>query len=101
MGSHAQLARLGISSFPLSSFFFLNLCRFGYDIDSRILDELALEGNGTFSFIPDSSMVGTVFINVIANFLVTIANQSPSITFKPAENITVNAYVLFFLSLFY
>lgn len=44
---------------------------FGYKLDSRLLAELAIWGNGLFGFIPDCSMVGTVFINFIANMLTT------------------------------
>lgn len=44
---------------------------FGYKLDSRLLADIALWGNGLFGFIPDCSMVGTVFINFIANMLTT------------------------------
>ena len=44
---------------------------FGYKLDSRLLAEIANWGNGLFGFIPDCSMVGTVFINFIANMLTT------------------------------
>jgi hypothetical protein len=44
---------------------------FGYKLDSRLLADIAEWGNGLFGFIPDCSMVGTVFINFIANMLTT------------------------------
>ena len=44
---------------------------FGYKLDSRLLADIANWGNGLFGFIPDCSMVGTVFINFIANMLTT------------------------------
>jgi len=40
---------------------------FGSDLDSPLLARLAKLGRGTFSFIPESGMVGTVFINALAN----------------------------------
>lgn len=44
---------------------------FGYQLDSKILQDIAIWGNGLFGFIPDCSMVGTVFINFLANMLAT------------------------------
>jgi Mg-chelatase subunit ChlD len=44
---------------------------FGYKLDSKLLTELADWGTGIYGFIPDCSMVGTVFINFIANMLTT------------------------------
>jgi len=45
-----------------------NLSTFGlgYSLDSVLLAKLAEMGGGIFGFIPDVSMVGTVFINFIA-----------------------------------
>lgn len=45
---------------------------FGYSLDSKLLNDLALEGDGQFFFIPDSSFVGTVFINA-TSFVVSTA----------------------------
>lgn len=44
---------------------------FGYKLDSELLDQLAIEGRGGFHFIPDSSFVGTIFVNALANLLST------------------------------
>ena len=44
---------------------------FGYKLDSKLLAEISEWGAGIFGFIPDCSMVGTVFINFIANMLTT------------------------------
>lgn len=65
--------------------------RFGYDIDSTILHSLALEGDGTFSFIPDSSMVGTVFINTIANSLISTSNNA-KVSLFPEKDTKVVEY---------
>uniref|UniRef100_A0A6C0HLP4 VWFA domain-containing protein n=1 Tax=viral metagenome TaxID=1070528 RepID=A0A6C0HLP4_9ZZZZ len=42
---------------------------FGYDVNSRLLEEIAKSANGAYYFIPDGSMVGTVFVNAISNIL--------------------------------
>lgn len=42
---------------------------FGYTIDSLLLENIAKWGSGLFGFIPDCSMVGTVFINFLAHML--------------------------------
>lgn len=47
-----------------------------YDLDSKLLSDFAREGNGTFAFIPDAVIVGTTFVNSIANVLSTRAQQS-------------------------
>ena len=51
--------------------FSLNTFGFSYDINSKLLNEIANYYNGIFGFIPDCSMVGTVFINFISNLLTT------------------------------
>ena len=48
---------------------------FGYSLESKLLESLSIEGNGTYGFIPDCSMVGTVFINYCCAVLSTVANQ--------------------------
>jgi len=49
---------------------------FGYNLDSRLLVELAEEGSGSYSFIPDAGFVGTVFVNTVSNLLVTMAHEA-------------------------
>ncbi len=46
---------------------------FGYNLDSILLEELAVEGDGMYAFIPDSSFVGTIFVNALSNLLTTAA----------------------------
>jgi len=54
----------------------INTFGFGYDLDSELLHSLAVHGNGTFSFIPDARIVGTTFVNSVANVLTTISANS-------------------------
>ncbi len=54
---------------------------FGYSLDSALLSEIAQWGGGSFGFIPDCSMVGTVFINAIAHLLCT-AHRGTAYSFK-------------------
>lgn len=42
---------------------------YSYDINSAVLNNIATICNGIFAFIPDASMVGTIFINFISNCL--------------------------------
>ena len=45
---------------------------FGYSLDSLLLYDICSIGRGTYGFIPDCSMVGTIFINFMANTIATI-----------------------------
>jgi len=49
---------------------------FGYSLDSNLLDEVATLLNGIFAFIPDATMVGTVFTNYISNCLACIQDNT-------------------------
>lgn len=49
---------------------------FGYNLDSVLLHELASEVGGLYSFIPDASLVGTVFISTLANLFTTFSTCS-------------------------
>jgi hypothetical protein len=44
---------------------------FGYNINSKLLHGLSMEGDGQYCFIPDSSFVGTVLMSATANILST------------------------------
>ena len=48
---------------------------FGYSLDSKLLVDIAQAGNGRYSFIPDSSLVGTVFVHSMANIRTTYASE--------------------------
>ena len=53
----------------------VNMFGFGYQLDSKLLDRLAVIGGGTYAFIPDAGMLGTVFIHALANLLSTFASN--------------------------
>ena len=53
----------------------INTFGFGYGLDSSLLREISDIGFGSYSFIPDATMVGTVFVNFIANSLLTCATN--------------------------
>ncbi|GAB1316142.1 Inter-alpha-trypsin inhibitor heavy chain H3 [Madurella fahalii] len=49
---------------------------FGYNLRSGLLKSIAEIGGGNYSFIPDASMIGTVFIHAVANLQSTFANNA-------------------------
>jgi len=54
-----------LSESPISGA--LSTFGFGYKLDSKLLVDIAKMGGGYYSFIPDAGMVGTCFINALAN----------------------------------
>jgi hypothetical protein len=56
-------SRISLKSIKLTTF------GFSYDINSKILFDIAEYTNAGFNFIPDASMVGTTFCNYLANIL--------------------------------
>ncbi|CAF1172373.1 unnamed protein product [Rotaria magnacalcarata] len=54
----------------------INTFGFGYDLDSQLLEEIAMIGNsGSYAFIPDGSFVGTIFVNAMTTLLATVATN--------------------------
>lgn len=49
---------------------------FGYSLDSKLLSEIANVGGGSYGFIPDAGMVGTVFVHALANLFATYAPRA-------------------------
>ena len=49
---------------------------FGYNLNTDLLQQLAEVGGGAYSFIPDASLVGTVFVNAASNILVTQSHHA-------------------------
>lgn len=48
---------------------------FGYSLDDSLLREICQVGGSIFGYIPDCSMVATVFINAVANSLASVARN--------------------------
>jgi len=48
---------------------------FGYQLNTKLLNSLAQRASGTFAFIPDSSMVGTIFVNSLSNICSNVAKD--------------------------
>jgi len=61
---------------------------FGYRLDSELLQELAVEGDGMYAFIPDSGAVGTCFVNALSNLLVTMGTNA-SLAIEPIGGATI------------
>ena len=52
--------------------FTISTFAFGYNVDSELMEEIAQVGNGIYGYCPDCTMVGTIFVNFMANILNTI-----------------------------
>lgn len=48
---------------------------YGYELDTTLLTEIAEVGYGTYTYIPDCSMVGTAFVNFMATAVSTVTND--------------------------
>lgn len=59
-----------------ASFYRLLSCSFGYSLDSQLLCDIAQAGAGLYNFIPDASMVGTVFVNFVAMVLASLSART-------------------------
>lgn len=70
---HLPTMRRYLDKFPLDCC--VHTFGFGYSLDSLLLAQLAEEGNGQYAFIPDSGLVGTVFVNALSNILSTQAKN--------------------------
>ena len=60
--------------------FTINTFGYGYNIDSNLLNQIASLTNGVFGFIPDATMVGTIFINMLSSILTGCINNLEVIT---------------------
>ena len=52
--------------------FTISTFAFGYNVDSKLMEEIANFGNGIYGYCPDCTMVGTIFINFMSNILTSI-----------------------------
>jgi hypothetical protein len=51
---------------------------FGNNINSKLLYDISRIKDGIFSFIPDSTMIGTVFVNSLAHLMTTREKKEPN-----------------------
>jgi Mg-chelatase subunit ChlD len=66
--------------------FAIHTFAYGYDIDSSLVAEIATMSKGIFGYIPDGTMVGTVFINTMSAILSTVYNDvNIELTYKSPE----------------
>jgi Mg-chelatase subunit ChlD len=54
----------------------VNTFGFGYKLDSGVLLELAEEGGGTMSFVPDAKILGTCFVDCLSNCASTLTQRA-------------------------
>ena len=60
----------------------LTMVGFGGKLDSELLQEIAIQGDGAFLFVPDASGVAPIFVNIVAIAMLTWIHK-PKIHFKP------------------
>lgn len=67
----AQELKRELASDTITTTFTIHSCGFGYgdSLGSPLLRDIATIGSGTFAYVPDGSMVGTVFIHMLANLM--------------------------------
>ena len=56
--------------------FTISTFAFGYNVDSKLMEEIARIGNGVYGYCSDYTMVGTIFTNYMANILTTIESTA-------------------------
>ncbi len=56
--------------------FSLHTFGYGYQLDSELLLDISRIGRGCFNYIPDCTMVGTIFVNFLSNMLATAARNA-------------------------
>lgn len=78
----------------------VNTYGFGYNLDSKLLVELARSTQGSYSFIPDIGTLGTVFVHAMTN-LITSVDRTITLNIETEGTITMpeivktnNGYVL-------
>jgi hypothetical protein len=69
-GHIPAMRRLGELPAPIHTF------GFGYNLQPGLLQSIAEFSGGNYSFIPDSSMLGTIFIHAVANLQSTFARRA-------------------------
>lgn len=71
-----SMLKLYMDAHPATQKFSISAFGFGYSLDTPLLLEIAQAGGGGYGFIPDSGMVGTVFVHAVANVYSTYAARA-------------------------
>jgi len=71
----------------------INTFGFGYQLDSSLLVNMANAGSGAYSFIPDAGFVGTAFVNMMSQLLVTFGKGVFIKVEKPEDAILMDPKV--------
>lgn len=80
-----------IESRKINQSFTINTFGYGYSLDSKLLIDISECGSGSYGYIPDSSMVGTIFVNYLSNVLATYLSNS-SLEFRcDNPNVTITS----------
>ncbi|KAL9645704.1 hypothetical protein ABK040_003436 [Willaertia magna] len=66
---------------------------FGYNLDSALLNEISQIGSGSYAYIPDCSMVGTIFVNLLSNVLATVVKRAQLMIFPLLDNVKVEKVI--------
>jgi len=82
---HIPMLRRYYEKNPSARDIVLGTFGFGYKLNSTLLRQIADEGDGTYSFIPDVGLVGTVFIHAAANVLAVAAKNAMVEISTPAD----------------
>ena len=87
-GGHRAALEQYLRTQPSASFR-VDTFGFGFDLDSRLLHEIGAVSGGTYTYIPDSSFVGTAFVNSIANVRTTLRN-GVTLVVKPRDGVIID-----------
>ena len=64
---------------------------YGYNLDTRLLTAITERGGGCYGFIPDCSMVGTIFVNFLSHSLASFSSlMSVEVKTKTGKFIELN-----------
>ena len=66
----------------------VNTYGFGYNLDSKLLVQLARSTQGSYSFIPDIGTLGTVFVHAMSN-LITSVDRTITLNIETEGTITM------------
>lgn len=84
---HGPMLKQYLETNPQTAFT-INMFGFGYHLDSKLLSDMSNLGGGTYGFIPDAGMVGTVFVHAMANLFATCATRA-TLSIELPEGVTL------------